>query len=215
MLDDDFGDAPLRVTRAELDSMVNEAKKTYLGVAWWDSRSFGAYPSYENADDFLKACKEYFKWNEENPLHVAETVKHLGNAKIVWLPKVRVMTLTALWRHVQINKDTWYKYKKMDRWDHARGNILKRAPSKDDEGKITFAQVCQYAEDVIHEQKFVCAAAELLNSNFIARDLAMREGVDLDLKSSDGSMSPQREMSEEDLIKALKERGLPTNILQN
>ena len=52
-----------------------------------------------------------------------------------------------------------------------------------------FLQVVTAVEKTIYDQKFSGAAADMLNSNIIARDLGLKDKKDL--SSDDGTMTPK------------------------
>ena len=108
----------------------------------------------------LEACQEYFQWMEDNPLHTVELVKFQGNAKQEEVPKMRAMTLDGLHIFLDISNTTWVRYKK-------------------DEG---FYSIMVQVEKIIRTQKFQGAAADLLNSNIIARELGLSDKTDHNIK---------------------------------
>jgi len=63
------------------------------------------------------------------------------------------MTISGFCRFVHINFKTWQLYQGREDFIHVTGEI----------------------EDVIYDQKFSGAAADLLNANIIARDLGLTE----------------------------------------
>lgn len=83
------------------------------------------------------------------------------------VPKMRAMTIGGLCIYLGISDETWRDYR-----------------SKED-----FSGIVSQVEKIIYEQKFTGAAADLLNSNIIARDLGLSDKKDH--SSSDGSMTPK------------------------
>jgi hypothetical protein len=69
------------------------------------------------------------------------------------IAKMRAMTLTGLTLFLDITLETWRVYR-----------------SREDLSEVTTR-----AEQVIYDQKFSGAAADLLNANIIARDLGLKE----------------------------------------
>jgi hypothetical protein len=67
--------------------------------------------------------------------------------------KMRAMTITGLCLFLDITLETWRTYR-------ARKDI---------------SEVVTRAEQIIYDQKFSGAAADLLNSNIIARDLGLKD----------------------------------------
>tara|TARA_R100000657_G_scaffold15485_1_gene10961 strand:- start:811 stop:1149 length:339 start_codon:yes stop_codon:yes gene_type:complete len=84
--------------------------------------------------------------------------------------KMRAMTLMGLYTFLGINSMTWRSWRTVD----------------------DFAYVVETVENIIREQKFSGAAADLLNANIISRDLGLAEKTEHDHRSGDGSMSPTR-----------------------
>ena len=58
------------------------------------------------------ACKEYFEWNEANPLHEAKAFAYEGAVTITALPKVRAMTIAGLCMFLDIAVSTWDEWRK-------------------------------------------------------------------------------------------------------
>jgi hypothetical protein len=71
--------------------------------------------------------------------------------------KMRAATIFGLCVHLGIGQQTWADYRK----------------------RPDFSGVCDYAENMIRDQKFAGAAADLLNPVIIARDLGLREGLEI------------------------------------
>jgi len=139
------------------------------GNRFWEARSsHGRNPKFESAEALLSACMEYFKWAEDNPLWESKLSSENGKPVVVEVPKIRAMTIWGLVGFLGITQVTWGAWRKV----------------------ADFSLVVGYVDEAIRDQKFAGAAAGLLNSNIIARDLGLRDAKDVDHKSSDGSMSP-------------------------
>ena len=70
------------------------------------------------------------------------------------VPKMRAMTISGLCTFLDITRgQTWGTFRSME----------------------GFSDVTSRAEDIIYDQKFSGAAADLLNANIIARDLGLKE----------------------------------------
>jgi len=124
------------------------------GNRFWKARAShkGHAPAYESPEDLWGACQQYFEWVEKNPLEAAETVKFQGSASIVMVPKMRAMTIEGLCRFIGITSRAWRD------WRQNRKDVL---------------PVITQVEEIMFEQKFTGAAADLLNPNIIARDLGL------------------------------------------
>ncbi len=109
-------------------------------------------------------CVEYFKWVEANPLVEQKAFSYQGDVSVVDLTKMRAMTKNGLCIHLGISQTAWDNYK----------------------AKEDFVGVTTRVEEIIYEQKFTGAAADLLNHNIIARDLGLRDKVDSEITGKDG-----------------------------
>lgn len=128
------------------------------GNQFWKVRSsHGRSPKYESSDQLWGACCEYFQWVEDNPLKEGKATQFQGQFVHGEVNKMRAMTMTSLWRFIGITKDTWYSYKE-------RGD--------------DFLEVITETEEIVFDQKFQGAAADLLNANIIARDLGLSDKID-------------------------------------
>lgn len=144
-----------------------EVSEEHHGEQFWKSK-VGAKRRFETPEALWRVACEYFEWNRTHPLKEHKVFHTDGRITGTYVYKARAMTLTALCIYLGISRTCYYnKYKK----------------------RSEFAEVIERIEEVILTQKFEMAAADLLNASFIARDLNMREGVDL--SSGDGSMSPK------------------------
>jgi hypothetical protein len=157
------------------------------GNQFWKARSsHGRNPKYADPETLRDAIEQYFEWNDANPLYEAKLVSFQGVSTLESVPKLRAMTIAALCMYIGINRDTW------DEWKRSRPD---------------FSEVMTWAEDAIYQQKFTGASADLLNANIIARDLGLADKRDL--SSKDGSMSPNRQLTAEELAAEMERRGIP------
>lgn len=133
----------------------DEAGRFLPGNKIWEARSTaGPKPVFATPEELEAACVEYFEWVHENPLKTVELVKFQGAAKQVEVPKMRAMTIGALCLFLDITQKTWFA------WRESRSDL---------------SDVITRVEEVIRQQKFEGAAADLLNPNIIARDLGLAE----------------------------------------
>lgn len=140
------------------------------GNQFWKVRSsHGPKPKFSNPDDLWKACCEYFEWVEANPLWEDRITSYQGINQHTPVAKMRAMTIEGLSIFLDITTHTWRD------WRHQRKDLL---------------PVITRTEEIIRNQKFVGAAADLLNPNIIARDLGLTDKKDH--TSSDGTMTPRR-----------------------
>lgn len=129
------------------------------GNRFWEARSSaGPKPKFDGPDPLWAACREYFAWVHDNPLHEAKAFSYEGKVTVAALPKMRAMTIAGLCIFLDIDEQTWRD------WRSGRSDLL---------GVIT------RAEAIIRAQKFEGAAADLLNANIIARDLGLADKSEL------------------------------------
>lgn len=140
------------------------------GNQFWKARTkHGRDMLFSTPEILLDACYEYFQWCEDHPLMASEVVKFQGTATLTEVPKMRAMTISGLCLFLGTNERTWKNYR----------------DNKD------YFHVVHEAEKIIYNQKFAGAAAELLNSNIIARDLGLADKkehsgkIDLGSKTDD------------------------------
>ena len=124
------------------------------GNQFWKARSsHGRKPIFKTPNDLWKACVEYFEWVENNPLKAERLFAYQGEITTYNEKRMRAMTMGGLWLFLDVCKETWYSYR----------------------DKQDFVSVVTQAEEIIREQKFTGAAADLLNANIIARDLGLAD----------------------------------------
>ena len=163
-------------------------KDKRLNNSFWKARSsHGRNKIFSMPEILLEACQEYFQWMEDNPLHTVELVKFQGNAKQEEVPKMRAMTLDGLHIFLDISNTTWVRY-------------------REDE---SFCSIIRQVEKIIRTQKFQGAAADLLNSNIIARELGLAEKKEHTGKDGGPIETKQISMTQEEIEKEMKEKGIP------
>jgi len=130
---------------------VSSTSFSFGNTAWKAKSSFGRKPLFATPDDLSTACDEYFQWVDENPLMAADVVKFQGVATIKPVPRMRAMTIVGLCNFLDIGTSTWSDYK----------------------AKPEFSDTCKQVEETIYQQKVEGAAAELLNANFIGKEIGL------------------------------------------
>ena len=103
------------------------------------------------------ACLEYFEWVEANPLYEARPFAYQGVVVQEPVAKMRAMTIMGLCNFLDISVDAWALYR----------------------GREDFIGVVSRAEQIMRQQKFEGASADLLNPNIIARDLGLADKQEL------------------------------------
>ncbi|HBV2907688.1 DNA-packaging protein [Citrobacter freundii] len=124
------------------------------GNRFWEARSsHGRNPKFESPEVLWSACCEYFQWVEDHPLWEMKAFSYQGEVTQEPIAKMRAMTLGGMIIFLDITRQTWATYK----------------------AREDFLTVTTRAEEIIYDQKFSGAAADLLNANIIARDLGLKE----------------------------------------
>lgn len=109
----------------------------------------GTEKKYTPDELWVKAV-EYFKWVEDNPL-LEEKVFGTGFKDTV--NKMRAMTITGFCVFAGITSQTFFNYEK----------------------EQAYLDITARIRDIIYSQKFTGAAAGLLESNIIARELGLAD----------------------------------------
>ena len=124
------------------------------GNKFWLARSsHGRNPIFSNPEQLRNACYEYFQWVEDNPLYEEKIFHSQGIITKDTITKMRAMTIGGLRIFLGICEQTWVNYK----------------------NNPDFLGVVKEVEEIIYNQKFTGAAADLLNSNIIARELGLAD----------------------------------------
>lgn len=141
------------------------------GNQFWKFRTrSGPKKIFSDPAKLWEECVKYFQWCENNPLKEEKVFHAQGEITKTKVAKLRAMTLKGLWFYLKIGKNAWYNYKK--------DNDLK--------------EVIREAEQVIYDQKFSGAAADLLNANIIARDLGLTDKKELDVTNRDADLTEEQ-----------------------
>ena len=127
-------------------------------------------PIFETPSEMWDRCVAYFDWVKENPLIEKKIFMFQGGIVDGELTKPRAMTITGMCVFVGLNRSTWETYRTRE----------------------GFADVCELVASIILTQKIELAAADMLNANFIAKEIGLRDQKDINHTSVDGSMSPTR-----------------------
>lgn len=136
------------------------------GNSFWKVRSsHGRKPLFESPEVLRDACQEYFDWYETHPLYETRISVVKGEVVKVKVPKMRAMSVGSLCIFLDMAIPTWSAY---------------RNKSAD------FSKVCSEVEQIIYQQKFQGASADLLNHAIIARDLGLKDKQEHELSGQDG-----------------------------
>lgn len=132
------------------------------GNQFWKARSkSGRDKIFQSPESLWEAAQEYFEWNEKNPLKEGKAAQFQGEFVYGEVNKMRAMTKSALCRFLHIDTETWENYKTT-------------------EGYEDFFGITREIEQIIYDQKFTGAAAELLSTNIIARELGLADKKELE-----------------------------------
>jgi len=113
----------------------------------------GRSRTFETPEDLMVACEEYLQWNEANPLLAAQPFHFQGTIIMAEVPKPRAPSIVSLCTNLGIHRHTWQNYRKSEEFD----------------------LVCIEIEGRMSEYKFQNAAAGLMNSTIIIRDLGLTD----------------------------------------
>jgi len=139
----------------------------------------GRPPAYETPEQLLEVAFEYFEYIKENPL---KEQRVFSTGKRQTLDKMRAMTIQSFCLFAGISRVTFDAYR----------------------DKQSMEEAVQFIRDVIYSQKFEGAAADLLNSNIIARDLKLAEINEHTGKDGAPLVSPAEELKK--MLDAISKR---------
>lgn len=129
------------------------------GNRFWELRSkHGRDKLFATPELLWQAACEYFKWCQDNPLYETKVFNYQGEIVMAEVPKIRAMTISGLCFYLHCNEGYFRTFKI-------------QLP----EGEKDFNAIISEIESVIYNQKFQGAAADLLNSNIIARELGLSD----------------------------------------
>lgn len=133
----------------------DEGGRFLSGNRLWEARSSaGPKPKFADGEHLWMSCVEYFEWVEENSLAEEKGFAFQGAVTRETFSRIRAMTITGLCVFLDISRSTW------DEWRKSRPDL---------------SDVITRVEAVIWEQKFTGAAAGLLDTNIIARELGLAD----------------------------------------
>lgn len=136
------------------------------GNKFWLARSsHGRNPIFSDPEQLRDACYEYFQWVEDNPLLEEKIFHASGIITKGKVEKMRAMTIGGLRIFLGICEQTWTNYK----------------------NNSDFLGVVKEVEEIIYNQKLTGAAADLLNSNIIARELGLSDKVQNEHTGANGT----------------------------
>lgn len=129
------------------------------GNQFWKIRSkHGRDKLFASPELMYEAACEYFQWCEDNPLLEEKIYVVQGEIRRETVAKLRAFTLHGLCIYLDCNTQYFKTFK-----------------SQLPEGEKDFNTVIGNIEEIIYNQKFTGASADMLNSNIIARDLGLAD----------------------------------------
>jgi hypothetical protein len=155
-----------------------------IGAQSWKARSsHGRNPIFKDPEQLRIACEEYIEWVDSNPLQEERIAQYQGVFVKGTVEKMRAMTLGGLCIFLDICRNTWDRYREEE----------------------DFLTVTKKIEEIIRDQKFTGAAADLLNANIIARDLGLKDKIENESTVKIKSDNPD-DYTDEELLEILKGR---------
>lgn len=151
------------------------------GNEFWKLRSkHGKDKLFKDPEMLWIASCEYFEWCDENPLLEEKLFHHQGAITVGNAKKMRAYTLTALCLYLGCNSQYF--------------NNFEANNTEDKEYSVIITRI----RETIYSQKFVGAAADLLNPNIIARELGLIDKKEVDQTINDkrkeiGDLFPSEE----------------------
>jgi len=134
---------------------------SYFGTELWrvcDWNDAGRPKTFNSPNEMMVACNNYFQWVAENSLMEEKTVgQYMGEVLTHKTPRMRAMTIRGLCVFIGITTTGWAEYRK----------------------RPEFSLVVQKVETIIYEQKFTGAAAGLLRTDIIAKELGLIDRQDI------------------------------------
>lgn len=139
------------------------------GNKFWEVRAkHGRDKIFKTPEQLWEAACEYFEWVNENPLLEYKVTQHQGVPVSMEVPKMRAMTISGLCLFLHTHEEYLTQFEN-------------RLDLSTDEGK-DFSRVIRDIREVIYNQKFAGASADLLNANIIARDLGLKDRTETEHK---------------------------------
>lgn len=132
---------------------------------YWKTKKIGQPKKY-NPENLWTGIQNFFTWCDNNKWMKNEVIKGgTMSGQIVQVPTERPYTISGLSVFLGMSVKTFENYGKMDQ--------EKEPQAKD------YLRVITRARDIMYTQKFEGAAVGAFNPLIIARDLHLRENVDV------------------------------------
>lgn len=131
--------------------------------------------AHHDPQTLLEGVCGYFNWLQSNALEEAKLVSYEGVSTLERIPRMRAPTLAGLCMYLGISREAWAS--------------KRRNPPSDQ-----IADVIEFAESYMYEQKFTGAAAGLLNASIVSKDLGLVDktevaaGVTVNINGKDADL---------------------------
>lgn len=135
----------------------NKIAKLQKQAAIYSNIKPGRPCKFPTPEALWERAKDYFEWCEENPILEQKLFPMQGEVMKEHAKKCRAFTMTGLCIFIGLDTETFRRY--------GTGEI----------GGGKFKDVYKLIQDVVREQQFTGAAADVLNPNIIARALGLYE----------------------------------------
>lgn len=167
------------------------AEDKRIGNQFWKKRAkHGREKIFKTPKELWDAAVEYFEYTDTRTIDKID-FKGKDNKRVA-IPTSVPYTIMSLCIFFDTHSSYWRNFKRE----------CKEKELKD------FSAVIKRIEEIIYNQKFEGAAAGQYNANIIARDLGLKDASEIDLKSTDRSMTPEKidlsKLSDADLKDFLK-----------
>jgi len=152
------------------------------GNKYWQFRNKHGRDHKYTPETLWNEAVEYFEWIEENYLIEEKGYSYMGEVTKEEFKKIRAMTVVGFCLYADITQETFYAYER----DNDYSDIIKAI------------------KNIIYEQKFTGAAADLLNANIISRELGLVDRIEQTGTTKHEIIVPDAETKKE--IDKLKEK---------
>lgn len=153
----------------------------------------------DSAEDLWSSFMDYMTHVAETPIVEPKIFNGKEGPQYGSLDKVRPLTLNGLCNYIGMSPGTW------DRWK--KEGLKSRQDEVDDKAAEHFIEVLLCIESVIYDHQFQGAAVDIFNASIISRKLGLADKHEH--VSPDGTMSPNRQLTAEEIKQELEKRGLP------
>ena len=151
---------------------------------WWERSA--SKPTFDTPEELWECACEYFKWAQDNPLYDIRPFQFKGGVVFKAVPKRRAFSIPGLCNFLKLT---------MGRWLYLKAK------------KEEFAEVINRIEQIVFQQKFENAAANLLDAVMISKDLGLKNAHELSGSISTNNKFDFSKVSNneiKDLIKAME-----------